>query len=122
MAIVLLLLMGVAFPYVVGYHLDPVKSQWSGWALGDENHGVAQTVVACWDSLERIELFAGAKGSGGAYHVTVYDGSTPLMSSDGDWVPDHGWVKFEDWNTHVAFTKGRQLTVTFTRSGSDSAA
>jgi hypothetical protein len=30
-AIALLLLAGTAFPLVVGYHIDPVKAQWSGW-------------------------------------------------------------------------------------------
>ena len=120
-AVLLLLLAGVAFPSVVGYHLDPVKAQWSGWtSYLEPNNYVEQTVVACWDSLERVELFAGARGNGGAYHVTVYDGSTPLMSSDGDGTPDHGWVKFQNWNTQVAFTKGKTVTIRFTRSGQDS--
>jgi hypothetical protein len=28
-------------------------------------------------------------------------------------------VKFEDWNTQVAFTKGKTLTIRFTRGGGD---
>jgi hypothetical protein len=106
---------------VVGYHVEPVKALWSGLTrtIWGQDY-VEQQVVACWDSLERIELFAGAKGNGGTYHVTVYDGGTPLMSSDGDWVPDQGWVRFEDWNTQVAFTKGKIIRLT--PGGSDSRA
>lgn len=56
---------------------------------------MAQTVVACWDSLETVSLFAGAKGNGGAYYVSVYEGNTLLMTSVGDKAPDHGRVKFD---------------------------
>jgi len=41
------------------------------------------------------------------------------MTSAGNGVPDHGWVKFEDWDQQVAFTKGKTLTIRFTRGGSD---
>ena len=117
----LLLFMGAAFPSVVGYHIDPVKAQWSGWTPSQfPNNYVEQTVVACWDSLERIELFAGAKGNGGEYRASVRLDGDEIMWSYGDKVPDHGWVKFEDWNTQVAFTK--TLTIRFARSGSDSGA
>jgi hypothetical protein len=117
-AVLLLLIAGVAGASVVGYHIDPVKAAWSGRA--DPENGVAQTVVACWDSLERIELFAGTKGDTGTYSATVYDGNTQLMTSPGtqDW--DCRWVRFEDWNTQVAFTKGKTVTIRFTRGGSDS--
>jgi hypothetical protein len=118
-AVLLLLIAGVACASVVGYHIEPVKASWSG--LADPEDGVAQQVVACWDTLERVELFAGAKGNGGTYHVTVYDGSTPVMSSDGIQTQNESWVKFENWDDQVAFTKGRQLEFKFTRSGSDSA-
>jgi hypothetical protein len=116
----LLLMVGVACASVVGYHIEPVKASWSG--LADPEDGVAQSVVACWDSLDRVELFAGAKGNGGEYTATVFDGNTQLMTSPGDTVIDHGWIKFEEWNTQVAFTKGKTLTIRFTRSGSDSPA
>ena len=120
MATVLLLLMGVAFPYVVGYHLDPVKAQWSGWALGDENHGVSQSVTCSFDSLSYVELFAGAKGSGGVYRAGAWQDGAEVMWSNGTQVQNESWVKFENWNTQVAFTKGKELTIKFTRSGSDS--
>lgn len=30
-AVLLILMTGVAFPLVVGYHVDPVRASWSGW-------------------------------------------------------------------------------------------
>lgn len=51
-AVLLLLVAGVAFPSIVGYHIDPVKASWSGWThLHGPGDTVAQQVVACWDSL-----------------------------------------------------------------------
>jgi hypothetical protein len=120
-ALALLLLAGTAFPLVVGYHLDPVKAQWSGWTSFQNNY-VEQQVVACWDSLDRIELFAGAKGNGGVYRAGVWVDGAEVMWSYGDRVPDHAWVKFKDWHGQVAFTKGKTLTIRFTRSGDDDCA
>jgi len=50
----------------------------------------------------------------------VYDNGVQVMSSNGTQDGDCRWVRFDNWDYHVAFTKGRQLTVKFTRSGSDS--
>jgi|WetSurMetagenome_2_1015567.scaffolds.fasta_scaffold1274567_1 hypothetical protein len=123
LAVALAMMCGLASASVVGYHVEPVKASWSGHTdTIPPNNYVAQSVVACWDSLDRVELFAGAKGNGGAYTATVFDGNTQLMYSVGNGVPDHGWVKFEDWNTQVAFTKGKTLTVRFTRRSADSPA
>ena len=116
----LLLLAGAAFPYVVGVHVDPVQAPWSGEADPRPDHGVSQTVTCNFDSLSYVELCAGAKGNGGSYHVAVYDSGTVRMWSDGDWVPDHGWVKFQNWNRRIAFTKGKEYEFRFTRTGSDS--
>jgi len=63
------IVMSSASGSVAGYHVEPVKASWSGWTPQYGN--VSQTVVCCWDSLETISLFAGAKGNGGAYYVTV---------------------------------------------------
>ncbi len=118
----LIVVVTAAVASVTAYHVEPRTAAMSGKVSGDpQTGGVSQEVVACWDSLERVELFAGARGNGGAYHVTVYDGSTPVMSSDGTQTQNESWVKFENWNTQVAFTKGKQLTIKFTRSGLDSA-
>jgi hypothetical protein len=118
--IALLLFMGAAFPSVVGYHIDPVKAQWSGWTPSQfPNNYVSQTVVACWDSLDRVELFAGAKANGGEYTATVYDDGVPLMSSNGSQDDDCRWVKFKNWDQQVAFTKGKTVTI---RPCSDSGA
>jgi hypothetical protein len=116
---VLITLFGAGFCLVRSYSVEPRTAQLSGWTHGEDGY-VAQTVTCSFDSLSYIELFAGAKGAGGAYTATVYDGTSPVMSSSGDRVPEHGWVKFENWNTRVAFTKGKQLTIKFTRAGNDS--
>jgi hypothetical protein len=106
---------------VVGYHIDPVKAAWSGWTRTIPGYDtVSQEVVVCWDSLDRVELFAGAKGNGGAYAVQVLVDGDPVMTSPGNGVPDHGWVKFDQWPDTVAFTKGKTVTIRFTSGGSDS--
>jgi hypothetical protein len=116
----LLLISGVALPYVVGYHVDPVKAMWSGWALGDVNHGVSQSITFNFDSLCYVELFAGTKGNGGAYTAQVLEDGDPVMQSVGYQDFDCRWVKFDQWTDTVAFTKGKQLTIKFTRGGGDS--
>jgi hypothetical protein len=118
---VLMAVVTSGFGFVTGYKVEPVQAAWSGKA--DPNPltgGVSQTVVACWDSLERIELFAGTKDDTGTYTATVYDGNMQLMTSNGtqDW--DCRWVKFEDWDQQVAFTKGKIISLT--PGGSDSRA
>jgi hypothetical protein len=118
--LVLLVAVAAATASVTAYHIAPRTAALSGKVSGNpENGGVAQTVVCCWDSLERIELFAGTKGDTGSYTATVYDGNTQLMTSTGtqDW--DCRWVRFENWDQQVAFTKGKTLTIKFTRSGGD---
>jgi hypothetical protein len=68
-----------AYCYVTGYHVEPVKAVWSGWTAFQGY--VSQTVTCNFDSLSYVELFAGAKGNGGAYTATVYDGNMQLMTS-----------------------------------------
>jgi hypothetical protein len=77
-------------------------------------------VVACWDSLDRVELFAGAKGNGGEYRVGVSVDGDEIMHSFGTQSQSESWVKFENWNQQVAFTKGKTVTIRFTRSGGNS--
>lgn len=119
LVLALLLLAGAAFPYVVGVHVDPVQALWSGEADPRPDHGVSQTVTCNFDSLSYVELFAGAKGNGGSYHVAVYDSGTVRMWSDGTQTQNESWVKFENWNTHVAFTKGKQYKFQFSRGSND---
>ncbi|GEM_PF-1276236 len=115
----LLAIAGAAFPLVVGYHVEPVKAAWSGWTSHQAPYNRVSEVITCnFDSLSYVELFAGVKGNGGAFAATVFEGNTQLMTSLGNTVPDHGWVRFENWNTHVAYTKGKQYEFRFTRSGS----
>jgi hypothetical protein len=93
--VLLLLMAGAAFPYVVGYHVEPVQAAWSGWVgYQSPNNKVSEFITCNFDSLSYVELFGGGRGNGGAYTATVYDGSAPLMTSTGNGVPDHGWVKF----------------------------
>ena len=119
-AAVMVLIASVASGNVRAYAIDPVRAEWSGKA--HPVLGVSEILTCNFDSLSYVELFAGAKGAGGAYTATVFEGNTQLMTSLGDTVLDHGWVKFENWNTQVAFTKGKLLTVKFTRGGSDGTA
>ncbi len=121
LALALLMALGFASASVVGYHVEPVKAMWSGWteAMPGRDY-VDQQVVACWDSLERVELFAGAKGNGGSYHVAVRDGGSVVMWADGTQRQNESWLKFENWNTHVAFTKGKEYVFRFSRQAGSS--
>jgi hypothetical protein len=97
-AVLLLLLVGVASAYVVGYHIEPVQADWSGW-IGYQapNNKVSEFVTCNFDSLSYVELFAGAKRSGGQYRVGVWLDGHEVMWSYGDTVLDHGWIRFERW-------------------------
>ena len=100
------------------YDVAPVKASWNGWThRGD---ALSQVITCNFDSLNYVELFAGARGNGGAYRAGVWLDGTEIMWSHGDTVPDHGWVRFENWNTRVPSTKGRRYELRFMRSGSDS--
>jgi hypothetical protein len=123
-AVLLLLIAGVAFPYVVGFHVEPVKAQWSGWTHWQQpNNFVSQGVTCNFDTLCYVELFAGAKGGGGAYHLSVLTnpGGSEIASANAAGDVDHKWVRF---NLNVlrpdSIVKGKKLTFKFTRSGSDS--
>jgi hypothetical protein len=124
LAVALAMMCGLASASVVGYHVEPVKASLSGHTdTIPPNNYVAQTVTCCWDSLERVELFAGTKGNSGYYHVAVYDGGSLVMWSDGEQDWDSRWVRFEDWDRRAAFTKGKEYKFRFTRAaGSDSVA
>jgi hypothetical protein len=66
-AALLLLIAGVAFPYVVGYHVEPVQADWSGWTSKQgSNNKVSEFVTCNFDSLSYVELFAGARDNGGS--------------------------------------------------------
>lgn len=120
--VALLLFTGAAFPYVVGYHVEPVKALWSGRADPRPDHGVAQTVTCNFDSLSYVELFAGDSGStGSGYRVGVWEGNTELTFATGVQHQPTSWVLFDNWNPPgVAFTKGKEYEFRFTRTGSDS--
>jgi len=122
--VALLLFMGAAFPYVVGYHVEPVKAQWSGWAPSEfPNNYVSQTVTCNFDSLSYVELFAGGIGNGGHYNLDVRDGSTGdrvAYKYDVTQRQGHSWIRFDTLAIVGAFTKGKTYQFKFTRSGSDS--
>jgi len=114
-------MLSVASGYVTCCHVEPIKAAWSGWTgRWEPNNNVSQTVTCNFDSLSYVELFAGAKGSGGPYWLSVRLGGLEVVSSDGDSVPDHGWVRFQNWNRRIAFTKGKEYKFRFTRTGPDS--
>jgi hypothetical protein len=74
-AVAVVVMCACASAYVVGYHVEPVKALWSGLTrtIWGQDY-VSQTVTCNFDSLSYVELFAGAKGAGGAYTATVYEG------------------------------------------------
>jgi hypothetical protein len=70
--VLMALVLSSAHGYVTGYHVEPVKAAWSGLTRYLEpNNFVSQGVTCNFDSLSYVELFAGAKGNGGAYQVQV---------------------------------------------------
>lgn len=103
---------------VPAYHVDPVNARWSAWAGHEDT--VSQTVICNFDSLSYVELFVEASGHGDAYRAGVWLNDREVMWSIGTQVRNESWVKFQNWNTQVAFTKGKTLTIRFTRGGSDS--
>ena len=105
------------------YTVEPISAQLSGWT-----DTLSQTITINFDELDSTtgaycELFAGTKGAGGAYHVSVltYPGGSPIASADADGNVDHKWVRFNLRVTHPeSVVKGKQLELRFTRAGSDS--
>ena len=121
---VCLLIFGVvasATALVTAYHIDPRTAAMSGKVSGNPDYGGVSEVLTCnYDSLSYVELFAGEKGAGGLYTVAVLEDGAQVMSSNGSQDYDCRWVRFENWDNHVAFTKGKRYEFKFTRSGSDS--
>jgi hypothetical protein len=121
MAMVLLLLAGVAFPLVNAYHIDPVNARQSGWALGDENHGVSQVLTVNFDEPITASLFCGSPGAGGSYNVDIYaypGGVVPLARKLGAvQQQDHSWLTCSLTVLHLdSFINGRQVEVRWTRA------
>jgi hypothetical protein len=127
--LLLFLWMSVAFPLVTGIHIEPVRSAWSGWTQSEfPNNFVSQGLTINFDELDSaagayVELFAGAKGGGGAYHLAVLTnpGGSQIASANAAGDVDHKWVKFNlavDYPESIV--KGKKLTFKFTRSGGDS--
>jgi len=72
-AILLLLIAGVAFPLVVGYHTEPRTAAQSGWAHRDGPHDyVSQVVTVNFDELDSA---AGGCYVGGDFGDTLLNSS-----------------------------------------------
>jgi len=121
LAVALAMMCGCAMALVVGYHVDPIKASWSVHTdTIPPNNGVSQTVRCCWDSLSYVELFCGDRGAGGAYNVEVRDVATnDLLARKLNVTPGqgHSWLRFEPMEILGPFTKGKDLTIIFTRAG-----
>ena len=125
-----LLLLAVSLGLVQVVKVEPVKAAWSGWTRYLEpNNFVSQGVTCNFDELDSaagayVELFAGAKGGGGAYHLSVLTnpgGSQIAYTADANGNVDHKWVRFHLQVTRPeSIIKGKKLTFKFTRSGGDS--
>jgi hypothetical protein len=112
---------GTSLGLVKAYSIEPSRAAWSNWTrpLEPDNH-VSEVLTCNFDTLAYVELFAGVKGNGGLYTATVYEDEVPLMSSKGVQDSDCRWVRFENWSSQAAFTKGKQYEFRFTRGGQDS--
>jgi hypothetical protein len=130
-AVALVMMCGCAAALVVGYHIEPVKASWSGWTRTIWGHDyVSEILTINFDELDSTtgsycELFAGTKGGGGAYNVSVltYPGGSPIASGNASGNVDHEWVKFNlGVNYPDSIVKGKKLEFRFTRGGGASAA
>jgi hypothetical protein len=121
-AVLLLLVSSAALGYVRAYSIDPVKAVWSGLTRTAQGQDyVSQTVTVNFDSLVYVELFAGDSGASRFYTATVFEDGAQITQAVGQQRDDCSWVKFENWDQHPAFTKGKRYEFKFTRtSGSDS--
>jgi hypothetical protein len=126
---VLGLLASVSSALVRSYSVEPQTAAQSGWTRtipGQDT--VSQVLTINFDELDSTtgaycELFAGSKGAGGAYHVSVrtYPGDFEVATGDTDGNVDHKWVKFKLGVTYPeSIVKGKQLEFRFTRGGADS--
>ncbi|MBM3330899.1 hypothetical protein FJY68_03495 [candidate division WOR-3 bacterium] len=117
-----------AFGLVSVFHQEPLTAAMSGWTTF-EHRTVAQVITINFDELDSAagaycELFAGTKGGGGDYHVTVrtYPGGAPIEAGNAGGNVDHEWVKFKlavDYPESIV--KGKKLAFCFTRSASAAA-
>ena len=57
-----------------------------------------------------------------SYRLGAVEDGVEVMWSPGTQDRDHSWVRSEDWNDSIAFTKGKKYEFKFTRAGSDSIA
>jgi hypothetical protein len=123
-------LLSSASGYVSAYHVEPVKAAWSGTTRYLEPYNfVSQGVTINFDELDSaagayVELFAGAKGGGGDYHLSVLTnpgGSQIAYTATANGNVDHEWVRFHLQVTRPeSIVKGKKLTLKFTRSSGDS--
>jgi hypothetical protein len=125
---VLIALFGSGFCLVRAYSVEPHSAQQSGWTHGEDGY-VSQILTINFDELDSVsgsycELFAGSRGGGGRYELSVltYPGGSPIADvayANGD--VDHEWVRFHLQVTRPeSIIKGKQLEFKFTRSGGDS--
>ncbi len=128
---VLMAMCGSAMALVRAIHIEPVSAAQSGWTRTVQGQDyVSQILTINFDELDSAagaycELFAGTKGGGGDYYVSVltYPGGAEIASGNHNGNVDHEWVKF---NLGVRYpdsiVKGKKLEFRFTRTGSDSGA
>ncbi|MBN2464638.1 hypothetical protein JXD38_03310 [candidate division WOR-3 bacterium] len=127
----LLACIGLAFPLVVGYHVEPVKAQWSGWtSRPPPNNAVSEVITCNFDELDTAaggyaELFVGDFHDTTSFNLNIYeypDGVQPIASALGQHpTRGHTWLRFPVVTASgQSFTKGKKYEFRFTRSGSDS--
>lgn len=121
--VALALLNATAFGFFRPYAIEPVKTTWSGWTgAGD---WVSQVITCNFDEMDNtcfVELFAGEKGQGGDYNLSVrsYPGNVEIASrAGGKYDRSHQWVLFDSLTVTYpeSIVKRKRLEFRFTRSG-----
>ena len=113
---------------VHSYSVEPKTAAQSGWTRTIQGYDyVSEIITINFDELDSVsgsycELFAGARGGGGQYNLSVltYPGGFPIGSGVGNGDVDHKWVRFKiGIDVPDSIVKGKKLTFKFTRAGSD---
>ena len=118
-AVLLTTAYGTALGLVSAYHVDPVTAAWSRWT--NRRDALSEIITCNFDSIAYVELLTGDSGSTGrGYRVGILEGDVELTHADGTQHQPTSWVRFEEWSSQIAFTKGKKYEFRFTRTGSDS--
>jgi len=117
-------IIGLASAYLRSYEVLPTQANWSGWAQGDQQHGVGTTFTANFDSIAEVQVFIGHVGdTSHRYNVEVRDYATNDLIAHKYGVPGptsegHVWLHFAMTpDGSGKFTRGKEYVLKVTRPG-----